>query len=56
MLVWDVLIYSQADTLGNLYCPFNRGVCLKEVLVPRPLTRYDLKENNIVYFIDYPVM
>ena len=38
---------------GNLYCPFNRGVRLKEVLIPKPLIRYDLKDNNIVYFIDY---
>ena len=37
---------------GNLYCPCNRGVRLKEVLVPSPLTRYDIKENNIEYFID----
>ena len=28
---------------GNLYCPFNTGVRLKEVLVPRPR------------IIDYPV-
>ena len=41
---------------GNLHCSFNRGVRLKEVLVPRPPTRYDLKENSIVYFIDYPVI
>ena len=37
--------------ISIFYCPFNRGVRLKEVLVPRPLSRYDLKENNIVFII-----
>ena len=36
---------------GNLYCPFNRGVRLKGG--SRTQARYDLKENNIVYFTDY---
>ena len=56
MFVYTVKPALSGHSWGNLYCPFNRGVRLKEVLIPRPLTRYDLKEKNIVYFIDYPVI
>ena len=36
----------------NRYCLFTKGAHLKKVLIPRHLTRYDLKENNYIVYLN----
>ena len=37
---------TSRHSLGNLYCLFNRGVCLKEFLVPTYKASYHIRVNR----------